>query len=125
MKTTKILVVIALMMGGIVSTEAQPVEPKMEFCAMASFGLADYTYVEDVEICKQVGVINSNGQATLACKKAPLYQKNGQYFVQTPESTSKTKLQPVSKNGWYKNPSFSDHWTYSYQYVAGNWYFNL
>lgn len=95
-----------------------------EFCTPSSFGLADYNYVEDVEICKQVGE-SSNGQATLSCKKAPLYQKDGQYYVKTPEATSKTKLEPAFKNGWYRNSSFSDHWTYSYQYKVGNWYFNL
>lgn len=123
MKTTKILVGLALFMGGIVSMEAQPVASEREFCT-PSFGLADYTYVEDVEICKQVGT-SSNGKATLSCKKAPLYLKDGQYYVKTPEATSKTKLEPAFQNGWYRNSSFSDHWTYSYQYKVGNWYFNL
>lgn len=124
MKTIKFLVGLALIIGGIVSVMAQPVDSKREFTTPSSYGLADYNYVEEVEICKQVGT-SSNGQATLACKKASLYQKNGQYFVKTPEATTKTKLEPASKNGWYRNSSFSDHWTYSYQYKVGDWYFNL
>lgn len=124
MKTIKILVTLALAIGGMVSMKAQPVEFEREFYTPSSQGLSDYTYVEDVEICKQVGT-SANGQATLSCKKAPLYQKNGQYFVKIPEATSKTQLEPAFKNKWYKDSSFSDHWTYTYQYKVGNWYFNL
>ena len=122
------MAVVAFMMGGFVlAVSAKSASSKKETDVIVSYGMADYTYVEDVEICKQVGAVGSDGRPPLACKRASLYITNNQYYVQTPESTARNKMEPAVKNSWYRstNPSIAQDWRSAYEFKAGDWYFNL
>lgn len=128
MKTKILMTVVVFAMSGLVlSVTAKSASPKNKTDVSVSYGMADYTYVEDVEICKQVGAIGSDGRPPLSCKRASLYMKDNQYYVQTPESTARNRMEPAFKNSWYRstNPSIAQDWRSAYEFKAGDWYFNL
>lgn len=122
------MTIVAFAMGGLaLLPTVQSANSKNGTDVSVSYGMADYTYVEDVEICKQVGAIGSDGRPPLACKRASLYVKDKQYYVKTPDATGRNGLEPAFKNSWYRstNPSIAQDWRSAYEFKAGDWYFNL
>ena len=124
MKKKFLMIAVAVVMGSLAVTanEAFAVTLCVTDMARMVSDDSDYEFVKNVTIYKSIGQTSREGKTPMVEQTAPVYVKDGEYYIKVPSYAKPVK---VGQNNMYGRTDLDGVWKVDLQYHVGGWSFNI